>query len=84
VRALNNLGYIYLVKESRYDEAIAMFTKALDVDSTFIIAVINRAIAFEEKKEYDYARQDYRYAQQLDPHSKPAINGLNRLDKIKK
>ena len=84
VRALNNLGYIYLVKESRYDEAIAMFTKVLDVDSTFVIAVVNRAIAFEEKKEYDYARQDYRYARQLDPTCKPAIEGLNRLDKIKK
>jgi superkiller protein 3 len=84
VRALNNLGYIYLVKENRYDEAIAVFTKALDVDSTFIAAIVNRAIAFEEKKDYDFARQDYRYAQQLDPNCKQAINGLNRLDKIKK
>ncbi|MDR1346425.1 MAG: tetratricopeptide repeat protein [Bacteroidales bacterium] len=82
--ALNNLGYIYLVKESRYDEAIAMFSRVIEIDSTFITAVVNRAIAFEEKKEYDYARQDYRYAQQLDPDCKPVINGLSRLDKIKK
>jgi len=84
LKALNNLGYIYLVKENRFDEAIAMFTKALEVDSTFLTAVVNRAIAFEEKGEYSYARQDYRYAQHLDPNCKLAINGLNRLDKLKK
>lgn len=82
--AFNNIGYINLYYLDKYDEAIAYFTKAIDIDSTFINAICNRGVAFELKKNYVNARQDFLYCKKLDPNFEPAILGLNRLDKIKK
>lgn len=82
--AFNNIGYINLYYLDKYDEAIAYFTKAIDIDSTFINAVCNRGVAFELSKNYTNARQDFLYCKKLDPNFEPAILGLNRLDKIKK
>lgn len=82
--AFNNIGYINLYYFDKYDEAIAYFTKAIDIDSTFINAICNRGVAFELNKNYVNARQDFLYCKKLDPNFEPAILGLNRLDKIKK
>lgn len=84
VYAFNNIGYIHLVYYDNYDEAIAYFTKAIDIDSTFVNAICNRGVAFELNKNYANARQDFLFCKQLDPNFEPAILGLNRLDKIKK
>lgn len=81
--ALNQLGYIYLYYEDKYDDAIRYFTQAISIDSTFTNAICNRGLAFELKQEYDYARQDYSYCRQIDPNFEPALKGLNRIDKIK-
>ena len=83
IGGLNNLGYLKLIHEENYDEAIAYFTKVLEIEPSFIPALCNRAIAFMEKKEYDYAEQDYRNCLALNPQYEEAIRGLNHLDKIK-
>jgi len=84
VFAYNNIGYINMYYYDKYDEAIAYFTKAIDIDSTFLNAICNRGVAFELSKNYVNARKDFQYCKQLDPSFEPAILGLNRLDKIKK
>ena len=84
VFAYNNIGYINLYYFDKYNEAIAYFTKAIDIDSTFVNAICNRGVAFELSKNYVYARKDFEYCKQLDPNFEPAVLGLNRLDKIKK
>lgn len=81
---LHNIGYIYLIYEQKYEEAVAFFTKAIEVDPEFVNAVCNRALAFEELGQYENARQDYLYSRQLSENFEPAIQGLNRLDKIQK
>ena len=84
INVFNNLGYIYLYYYDQYDEAIAYFTKAIEIDPTFVNAICNRGVAFELSKQYSNARQDFEKCVTLDPHFEPAIKGLNRLDKIKK
>ena len=74
----------YLIYEQKYEEAVAFFTKAIEVDPEFVNAVCNRALAFEELGQYENARQDYLYSRKLSENFEPAIQGLNRLDKIQK
>lgn len=80
--ALHNIGYIYLIFFKKYEEATAFFTKAIEIDPSFVNAICNRAIAFEKLGQYENARQDYLYSRQLNENFEPAIEGLNRLDKI--
>jgi len=80
---LNNLGYIKLVHENNYDEAIIYFTKALDINDFFITALCNRGIAFFEKKEYNSATENFKNCLSIDPQYESAIRYLNFLDKIK-
>lgn len=84
VLAFNNIGYINLFYLDNYDEAIAYFTKAIDIDPKFINAVCNRGVAFELSKNYANARNDFNACIDIDPNFDPAIKGLNRLDKLKK
>lgn len=80
--ALNNLGYIRLVFEDKYQDAVNYFSKAIEKDPQFINAIANRGIAYEYLEEYELARQDFKHCLELYPLHEPAINGLNRLDKI--
>jgi tetratricopeptide (TPR) repeat protein len=81
--ALHNMGWIYMEGEGKHEEAVVFFTKALESDSTFVQAVCNRGVAFENLKQYDNARQDFQYACKLEENFEPALRGLNRLDKLK-
>jgi len=82
--AYNNLGYIALVYEDNYEEAIRFFSKAIEFDSLYDQAWCNRGIAYEYLKEWQKARADYLQSKKINPDSECAINGLNRLDKMKK
>ena len=82
--ALHNIGWIYLVKMQKYDEAVAFFTKAINVDNNYLEAIYNRGLAFESLKKYNNARQDYEYTLKLNDKYQVAIEGLNRLDKLQK
>lgn len=82
--ALHNIGWIDMVELKKYDEAIAFFTRAIDLDNNYIEAVYNRGLAFESLKKYDNARQDYAYVLKLNDKYALAIEGLNRLDKLQK
>ena len=82
--ALHNMGWVYLTREKKYEEAVVFFTKAIELDTTYIEAVFNRGLCFENLKRYDNARQDYMYSLHLQHNYPLAIDGLNRLDKIKR
>ena len=82
--ALHNIGWIYLVGEGKYEEAVVFFTKAIELDTTDAVAVFNRGLSFENLQEYDNARQDYLYSLRLKNNYPLALEGLNRLDKLQK
>ncbi len=81
--ALNNLGYIKLVHEDQYNEAVQYFNQAIDEDPVFINAIANRGIAYTYLGEYELAQQDFQHALSIDPNFEPAISGLNHLDKMR-
>ncbi len=81
--ALHNMGWIYLTGEEKYEEAVVFFTKAIEVDPNYVEAIYNRGFSSELLKHYDDARQDYMYTLKLVNNYPLAIEGLNRLDKVK-
>ena len=81
--ALHNMGWVYLVGQDKFEEAVVFFTKAIEQDTTYVEAIYNRGYCFEQLKRYDNARQDYMYSLQLVNNFPLAIDGLNRLDRLK-
>ena len=85
LRSLNNLGYIYINDYfKKYDEAVDLFTRAINVNPNFFYALCNRGIAYELAGNYVAARKDYEETLKLSTNFEPAILGLNRLDKIQR
>lgn len=82
--AMNNLGYIKLVYQDLYQDAVTYFTKAIEEDPQFILAIANRGIAYEYLEEDELAKEDFKRCLEIQPQYEPAINGLNRLDKYSK
>lgn len=80
--ALNNLGFIMMEFEEKYNEAVACFTKAIELDTLFSTAICNRGIAFSLLGEYDHARQDFLYCRSIDPQNETVVKELNRLDQL--
>jgi lipoprotein NlpI len=82
--AYNNLGYIALVYEDNYPEAVRFFSKAIEIDSLYDQAWCNRGIAYEYLEEWQNARADFLQCRTINPNNENAINELNRLDAMKK
>lgn len=82
IPSLNNLGYLYLDDNvKKYEEAVELFTRVLQINPQFVYAVCNRGVAYEYMGNYVAARKDYEEALKLSTNFEPAILGLNRLDK---
>lgn len=82
VPALNNLGYLYLDDSiAKYDEAVKLFTQAINANPNLAYSFCNRGVAYEYIGDYAKARKDYQKALKLQTNFEPAILGLNRLDK---
>ena len=82
VPALNNLGYLYLDDETKYADAVKLFTRAIEAAPNEASIVCNRGVAYEYMSDYAKARKDYEKALKLQANFEPAIKGLNRLDKL--
>jgi len=82
--AYNNLGYIALVYEDEYADAVRYFSKAIALDSLYDQAWCNRGIAYYYLEEYQKARADYLQARKINPYNQNAITELNRLDTEKR
>jgi tetratricopeptide (TPR) repeat protein len=67
------------VAAKRWDEAIADFTKAIELKPDDPVGYENRGWAYEEKGELDKAIENYRQATKLDPNYEAARENLLRL-----
>jgi tetratricopeptide (TPR) repeat protein len=82
--AYNNLGYIALIYEDNYAEAVRFFSKSIEIDSLYDQAWCNRGIAYEYLEDWQKARTDFLQCRAINPNNENAINELNRLDAMKK
>ncbi len=78
-----NTGYIYLVYLRDFKKAANYFTTSLQRDPGYIEAMFNRGYAYELSSEYSKAYQDYKHILALKANYQKAIDGLNRIDKVR-
>jgi len=67
--AFNNLGY-YCFKKNTLDSAIYYYNKAVNADKNDLKARANRARAYENKKQYQLAINDFTYSISVSPTEK--------------
>ena len=79
-----NTGYIYLVYLGDFAKAAAFFTEALKKDPGYAEAFYNRGYAYELSGNYEKAYQDYKRVLVLKTNYPKAIEGLNRIDKVRR
>ncbi|MBQ6069335.1 MAG: tetratricopeptide repeat protein [Bacteroidales bacterium] len=78
--AWHNRGYIQLFTYGDYPVAIDYFTHAIQCDSTFAEAWVNRGCAYELTGDKQHALDDFRAALELDHTFQPAIDGIKRIN----
>lgn len=81
--ATYNIGYINLVYFRNFEKAVYYFTETLKRDPGYFKALFNRGYAYELSGKYSKAREDYQNTLKLEVNYDKAIEGLNRLDKIR-
>jgi tetratricopeptide (TPR) repeat protein len=79
-----NTGYIYLVYRNDFPKAADYFSKAIEVDPAYFEAWFNRGYANELMGKYDQAVSDYKKALQIQVNYPKAIDGLNRIDALRR
>ena len=79
--AWHNRGYIELFTYGDYPQAIDYFTRAIQCDSTFAEAWVNRGCAYELSGDLKHANEDFHTALELDHTFQPAIDGIKRINK---
>ena len=79
-----NIGYIYLVYTKEFIKAADFFSKALAVDPGYFEALFNRGYAYELSGQYEKAAADYHQSLKIKPNYEKAVEGLNRLDRVRK
>lgn len=83
IPALNNLGYVYMVDQDKYNEAIALFNRAVKAEPNCVEAYCNLGVCYECMGEIEKSRENYEMTLKILPNYEGAVLGLNRLDKIK-
>jgi tetratricopeptide (TPR) repeat protein len=78
-----NTGYIYLVYLKDFQKAAQFFSRAIQKDPGYAEAYYNRGYAYELSDQIDKAYSDYKMTLKLKTNYQKAIDGLNRLDRIK-
>ena len=66
--AYHERGLIY-EKLDHYEEAVADFTRAIGLSSTFDAAIAGRGLAYQEMGRYEEALTDFTQAIELNPES---------------
>ncbi len=79
-----NMGYICLVYLKDFQRAIGFFTEAVKRDPAYFEAFFNRGYAYELAGDCQKANDDYKRSLKIKVNYEKAINGLNRLDKLRK
>jgi len=78
-----NIGYIYLVYLRDFPLAISFFSAAIKRDPGYFEAYFNRGYAQELMGAYDKAYADYQQTLKIKVNYPNAVDGLNRLDRLK-
>jgi tetratricopeptide (TPR) repeat protein len=78
-----NTGYIYLVYLNDFQKAALFFSQAIHKDPGYAEAYYNRGYAYELSGQVDKAYSDYKMTLKLKTNYPKAIDGLNRLDRLK-
>lgn len=74
-----NLGYIHQEYLKVYDVAIEKYSKAIEIEPRYVDAYYNRALCYEELKNYKKAETDLKHALKLDPQYTHAAIALERV-----
>jgi tetratricopeptide (TPR) repeat protein len=74
-QAIHQRGYDYY-KQKDYNNAIASYSEAIQLDPNNSQLYFNRGIAFRELRQYQEALQDFRKAVELDPTDTGAYDNL--------
>ncbi|MBR1550203.1 MAG: tetratricopeptide repeat protein [Bacteroidales bacterium] len=77
--AWHNLGYIELFSYRDYARAIEYFTHAVEANSQYIEAYVNRGCAYELSGNAAMARADFENALAINNTYQPALEGLKRI-----
>ena len=83
ILAYYNIGYVNLVYLSDYAEGVTFFTKAIELDPEYTDAWYNRGFCYELLKEKEKSKNDYQQVLIIKPNDPKAVEGMNRLDKLK-
>lgn len=78
-----NLGYISLIYQEEFDQAIDYFTEAIKREPNYIEAWYNRGFTYEVQGKLKLAREDYKHSLEIQTNYPLSIKGLNRLDEGK-
>ncbi|MFZ4520671.1 MAG: tetratricopeptide repeat protein [Bacteroidales bacterium] len=78
-----NTGYIYLVYLKDFKKAASFFSESIKKDPEYFEAYFNRGYAYELAGDYKNAAEDYQKSLKIKVNYENAIEGLNRLDKIR-
>jgi len=70
LRDLIRSGQTYWLMD-RYDEALAEFNRAIELDPGNVWAIVRRGETHREMERYDEARADFDRATELDPSYQP-------------
>ncbi|MDR0971186.1 MAG: tetratricopeptide repeat protein [Bacteroidales bacterium] len=68
--ALHNVGYINLVEKKSYQDAIILFSKAIEADSNYLEAYYNRGVTYQKIGETQKAKDDFNKVIQINPNHK--------------
>ncbi|MDR1725550.1 MAG: tetratricopeptide repeat protein [Bacteroidales bacterium] len=76
---LNSVGYINMSEKKDYSNALDCFTKAIIIDSAYVLAWSNRGETYEHIGDKNKAREDYERVLKLDPENTFAKEHLHKL-----
>jgi tetratricopeptide (TPR) repeat protein len=65
--------------QGKYEQAIADYTKAIELDPEYTYAYISRGIAYADQEDYDQAIADYNQSIELDPKLAFAYNNRGAI-----
>lgn len=77
--AYYNKGYVLLVSDSSYTEAIQYFERSLLYYPYYHQAYYNIGLCYENLGEFELSEKNYKKSLEIDPQFDPAAKGLSRI-----
>lgn len=76
---LYNLGAIHLEVKNDANKALEYFTKAIQINPSYLEAYLARGFTYAKLKDKESATADYKTCLKLEPNYEPALQGLREL-----